>query len=202
MAVQCPRLIAKEAVALVAGCLLWTSAGPVVHAQDEEPPTLLDKITISSYATRSPQPTFDVPALISQVETDAPGNALAGDVADLLEFTPGVEVDNGPRRNGQTISIRGFDDEAIITLIDGRRQNCERMMHGMHPTVLERRSPHERRVQIVAGGAPKDRSPGAHAAGGSPGGLSAGPPRTLHYGVICSSRSRNPTARPCRITLR
>ena len=125
MAVQRPRLIAKGAAALVAGCFLWTSAASVAHAQDEEPPTLLDKITISSYATRSPQPTFDVPALISQVETDAPGNALAGDVANLLEFTPGVEVDNGPRRNGQTISIRGFDDEAIIMLMDGRRQNFE-----------------------------------------------------------------------------
>ncbi len=33
-----------------------------------------------------------------------------------------------------------------------------------------------------SGRAPKDRRPGAHAAGG----LSDGPPRTLHYGVICS----------------
>ena len=76
MAVQRPRLIAKGAAALFGGCFLWISVGPVVHAQDEESPTLLDKITIFSYATRSPQPTFDVPALVSQVETDAPGNAL------------------------------------------------------------------------------------------------------------------------------
>ena len=140
MAVQGPRLMIKGAAALVVGCFFWTGAASVVQAQDEEAPTLLDKITISSYATRSPQPTFDVPALISQVETDAPGNALAGDVADLLEFTPGVEVDNGPRRNGQTISIRGFDDEAIIILMDGRRQNFESAHDGrfyVDPSLLK-----------------------------------------------------------------
>ena len=94
-----------------------------LKAQAERGSGALDEITI--YGTRSPQISFDVPALISKIDADAPGNALAGDVADLLEFTPGVNVSGSPRREGQTISIRGFDDEAIITLIDGRRQNFE-----------------------------------------------------------------------------
>ncbi|MCG8545182.1 MAG: TonB-dependent hemoglobin/transferrin/lactoferrin family receptor [Alphaproteobacteria bacterium] len=88
-----------------------------------------------------------MPALTSDVEADAPGNATAGDIGDLLEFTPGVEVDGGPRRNGQTVSIRGFDDESIITLIDGRRQNFESAHDGrffIDPSLLKR-------VEIVKG---------------------------------------------------
>ena len=92
-------------------------------AENQSEVPSLNEVTV--YATRSPQSTFQVPAIVSKVDTTAPGNATAGDVSDLLEFIPGVEVNNGPRRNGQTISIRGFDDEAVITLIDGRRQNFE-----------------------------------------------------------------------------
>ena len=71
---------------------------PVASAQEarEAPSTSLDAVTV--YATRSPQSAFEVPAMTSNVDTDAPGNAMAGDVGDLLEFTPGVEVTDGPRR--------------------------------------------------------------------------------------------------------
>lgn len=96
---------------------------PSQKAVQASPVSSIDEVTV--YATRSPQSSFAVPAIVSKIDTSAPGNAMAGDVSDLLEFTPAVEVNNGPRRNGQTISIRGFDDEAIITLIDGRRQNFE-----------------------------------------------------------------------------
>jgi len=118
-------------------------------AQDKSaaPSTSLDSITV--YATRSPQSTFEVPAITSVVEADTPGNATSGDVGDLLQFTPGVEVDGGPRRNNQTISIRGFDDEAIITLIDGRRQNFESAHDGrffLDPSLLKR-------VEVVKGSA-------------------------------------------------
>ena len=106
-----------------AGILLAAALADITHAEQEKTATTLG--TISVYATRSPQPLFNLPAIVSQIDADAPGNALAGDISDLLEFTPGVEVEGGPRRNGQTLSIRGFDDEAILTLIDGRRQNYE-----------------------------------------------------------------------------
>ena len=82
---------------------------PWCRRRDEEAPTLLDKITISSYATRSPQPTFDVPGAYLPGRGRVPqATPLAGDVADLLEFTPGVEVDNGPRRNGPDDLHPGF----------------------------------------------------------------------------------------------
>lgn len=130
------------------GALLSTTMfSPIAFAQEkEEPPAVsLDSITV--YATRTSRSSFEVPAMTSNVDPDAPGNATAGNTGDLLGFTPGVEVENGPRRNGQTVSIRGFDDEAIITLMDGRRQNFESAHDGrffIDPSLLKR-------VEIVKG---------------------------------------------------
>ncbi|MGH8491140.1 MAG: TonB-dependent receptor plug domain-containing protein, partial [Gammaproteobacteria bacterium] len=36
---------------------------------------------------------------------------------------PNVELLSGPRRIGETANIRGFDEERIVTTIDGARQN-------------------------------------------------------------------------------
>lgn len=104
-----------------------------------------DAITV--YATRSPQAMFEVPSLVSRLEADAPGQALAHNLADFLAFLPGVNLDGGPRRNGQTLAVRGFDDEAILTLLDGRRQNFESEHDGrmfLDPALLKS-------VEIVRG---------------------------------------------------
>lgn len=92
-------------------------------AQENNPANTLDTVTV--YATRTPTSNFEVPAMVTRVEADAPGAAMSSTVSDLMQFVPGVDVENGPRRNGQTISVRGYDDDAIITMIDGRRQNFE-----------------------------------------------------------------------------
>lgn len=121
-----------------ASTILSTSLSFTLKAEDETPVTSINQVTV--YATRSPKSTFDVPAMVTIIDADSEGNALSGDLGDLLEFTPGVEVDNGARRNGQTISIRGFDDESIITLIDGRRQNFESAHDGrafIDPSLLK-----------------------------------------------------------------
>lgn len=113
----------------------------------EDKKTEFDEVTV--YATKSPQSTFDVPALVSKIDAQSEGNALSSTVSALLEFTPGVDVSNSPRRNGQVINIRGFDDEAIITLIDGRRQNFESAHDGrfyLDPSIL-------RSVEVVKGSA-------------------------------------------------
>ena len=111
---------AKTSLAALALLLSLTAFGQ--DASNPEPPPEIDgEITV--YATRSPQPAFEAPLMVSKIVTDAAGAALAGDIGDLVEFTPGVEVAGGVRRNGQTLAIRGYDDDAIITLTDGRRQN-------------------------------------------------------------------------------
>jgi hemoglobin/transferrin/lactoferrin receptor protein len=128
------------------GALLSTTVLCPVYAQDKNA-SVEELDTITVYATKSAQSTFDVPAMVNVVDPEAPGNALSGSLKDLLQNVPGVEVDNGPRRNGQTVSIRGFDDEAIITLKDGRRQNYESAHDGrffIDPSLLKK-------VEIVKG---------------------------------------------------
>ena len=101
--------------------------------------TNLDPVTV--YATRSPQSTFDLPGMVSTIDNDAPGIALASDLNNLFQFTPGVQVGRGPRRNGQSIKIRGFDDDSMITLIDGRRQNFDSSSDGqffIEPALVKR----------------------------------------------------------------
>lgn len=131
--------------ALLSATTISTAFADDPKAEGGKAATDLEAVTV--YATRSLRSTFDVPAMVSKIDVDKPGNALAGDMSDLLQFTPGVEVDNGPRRNGQTVSIRGFDAEAIITLIDGRRQNFEAAHDGrfyVDPSLLKS-------VEIVKG---------------------------------------------------
>lgn len=120
---------------------------PVLAAAQSAQTTAVPLDTITVYATRTPTSAFDVPAMTTRVDTDAPGRAAASTISDLLDTVPGVDVDNGPRRNGQTVSIRGFDDEAVITLIDGRRQNFESAHDGrffIDPALLKS-------VEIVRG---------------------------------------------------
>lgn len=119
--------------AVMALCIGVTLTGAAL-AQDaegndaDEEKQELEKVTV--YATRSPTSTFDVPAMVETIDIDAGEGATAGDMTGLFEFTPGVEIIHGPRRADQTVSIRGFDDESIITLIDGRRQNFESVHDG------------------------------------------------------------------------
>ena len=136
----------RRALSLACACAL----APIIshghaRADDAKASPSLDEVTV--YATRTPQVSFDVPAIVSKVDLDSPGTALSSDMSDLLEFVPGVEVDNGPRRTGQTVSIRGIDAEGVITLIDGRRQNFEAAHDGrfyLDPSLLKS-------VEIVKG---------------------------------------------------
>jgi hemoglobin/transferrin/lactoferrin receptor protein len=133
------RNIIKKAGKIIAltSTILAASSGKELLAKEVN----IEAEEITVYATRSARSTFDVPSIVSQIDANSPGNNLANDVSQLLEFTPGVDVQNGPRRNGQNVTIRGFDDEAVITLIDGRRQNYESAHDGrffIDPNLLKK----------------------------------------------------------------
>lgn len=132
-------------VRFTAALLTTTFLSSLSLAEEAKSASTMDTVTV--YATRSEQSTFDIPAMASTVDADAPGTALSNDTEGLLKMIPGVDVINGPRRNGQTVTIRGFDSEAIITLMDGRRQNYEAAHDGrfyFDPILMKR-------VEIVKG---------------------------------------------------
>ncbi len=105
----------------VKAALLSTTFFTAVQAEEIKPETSLDSVTV--YATRKAQSTFNAPAMVNTIEIDAAGTATSGTLTDILDHQVGVEVEGGPRSSGQTVRIRGYSDSAIITLIDGRRQN-------------------------------------------------------------------------------
>lgn len=78
-------------------------------------------ITIT--ATRNPRPAFDYPGQVSVIEHDAIETYAPSDLDDVLRAMPGVTVGGGPRRTGQTVSIRGLGGENVLILIDGARQS-------------------------------------------------------------------------------
>ena len=82
---------------------------------------VLDPITL--YATRAPSSVFDYPGQVSVIERDRIESLQPSSLFDVFEGVPGVQVQGGPRRSGQTISIRGLEGEGVLILIDGARQS-------------------------------------------------------------------------------
>lgn len=109
----------------VGSCLISVA----VHAQDtsvsDEVSTSHDKILdpISVTATRNPIKAFEYPGMVSVIGREEILSRQASSPDDILSFVPNVEFINGPRRTGETPTIRGFDGPDVIVLIDGARQN-------------------------------------------------------------------------------
>ncbi len=81
----------------------------------------VDEITVT--ATRSPIKAFEYPGMVSVVSRGEIEIQQPSTPDDLLRFMPNVEFIGGPRRTGETPSIRGFSGPDVIILIDGARQN-------------------------------------------------------------------------------
>lgn len=81
--------------------------------------------SISVTATRNPIEVFEYPGMVTVVGRDSAGENQPGSIDDILRQVPGLDFSNGPRRTGETPSIRGFSGPDVIILIDGARQNLE-----------------------------------------------------------------------------
>lgn len=82
--------------------------------------SLMGPITI--YATRSPISVFDYPGQVTVIDRDRIESLQPSSVFDVFQGVPGVQVEGGPRRSGQSISIRGISGEGVLVLFDGARQ--------------------------------------------------------------------------------
>lgn len=81
--------------------------------------------SISVTATRNPIEVFEYPGMVTVVGRDSAAETQPASIDDLLRQVPGLDFSNGPRRTGETPSIRGFSGPDVIILIDGARQNLE-----------------------------------------------------------------------------
>ncbi len=134
-------IVAPSLVATLAASasLLALSAG--AQASETEVPQSEASDVIVVTATRTNLSNFDYPGLTSAISLEALNEERPTDLVELLENIPGLEVGGGPRRTGQTISLRGFGRESVTLLVDGARQNFNSAHDGvlfLDPALLGR----------------------------------------------------------------
>lgn len=99
-----------------------TSAAPTPETKEQtEDRKYLDAISITG--TRNPIKAFEYPGMVSVVGREEIQSRQPSTPDDVLKYVPGVEFVGGPRRTGETPTIRGFSGPDVIILFDGARQN-------------------------------------------------------------------------------
>lgn len=81
----------------------------------------LEHVTV--YGTSNPLPVIDYPGQVSVIEKEQIDLFNPSSMSDLLRDIPGLEFSGGPRRTGETPSIRGRGGENVLILLDGARQS-------------------------------------------------------------------------------
>ncbi len=88
--------------------------------------------TITVTATRLPQPTSEVPAVVTVISDEKIADDLASDVRDMIRFEPGVSVRRAPSRftaafsstgrgGNESFNIRGIEGNRVLIQVDGIR---------------------------------------------------------------------------------
>ena len=106
-------------------------------------------VPISVTATRNPIRAFEYPGMVTVIGRDAIRGVQPSAADDVLRSVPSVEFTGGPRRTGESPSIRGFDGADVIILLDGARQNFGSTHEGrffLDPSLL-------REVEVLRGSA-------------------------------------------------
>ncbi len=80
-----------------------------------------DVVTV--YGTLNPINVFDYPGQVTVIERGEIDLIHPSSISDVLRDVPGVEFSGGPRRTGETPSIRGRGGENVLILLDGARQS-------------------------------------------------------------------------------
>jgi len=95
----------------------------LIAAMPASAETVADITEISVSATKNEVEAFSVPASVSVVTREEMDDLVAASVSDLFVSVPGLSFDGGPRRTGETPTIRGVAGEGVGVLFDGVRQS-------------------------------------------------------------------------------
>lgn len=80
---------------------------------------LTEKLTV--VATHIERSELEIPGEVNIVGRQELEQMQARSLEDAFRYMPGVEMTDSPRRLGQTVNIRGFDERRVLTLKDGAR---------------------------------------------------------------------------------
>ncbi|CNE89829.1 hemin receptor [Yersinia nurmii] len=81
--------------------------------------------TMTVIATGNPRSSFDAPMMVTVIEGDSPLSQTASTSADMLRRVPGILISGTGRTNGQDVSLRGYNRNGVLTLVDGIRQGTD-----------------------------------------------------------------------------
>jgi hemoglobin/transferrin/lactoferrin receptor protein len=105
------------------GVTLSSTAYAQSNDAEHEPTETTDMDEITSYGTTNPIAVFDYPGQVSVITREEIEIFAPSSISDALRDVPGVEFSGGPRRTGETPSIRGRGGENVLILLDGARQS-------------------------------------------------------------------------------
>jgi len=92
---------------------------PLLNAQADD--SVLHPVTVTG--TRAPTDLSSAPLIIDIIDRTDTELATASRVEDILSRQPGLHVAGQGRRNGQTLSMRGFGRNGVLVRLDGVRQD-------------------------------------------------------------------------------
>lgn len=106
---------------LLAGVAAFALTAPGLAQDDTDTGADTDVIVVE--ATYTKLDAFVYPGMTASIDAESLDLRRPADLDDLLRSMPGLDVAGGPRRTGQTISLRGQGRENTTLLLDGARQN-------------------------------------------------------------------------------
>ncbi|ATH77442.1 outer membrane heme/hemoglobin receptor [Vreelandella venusta] len=92
---------------------------PLLNAQADD--SALHPVTVTG--TRAPTDLSSAPLIIDIIDRTDTELSTASRVEDILSRQPGLHVAGQGRRNGQTLSMRGFGRNGVLVRLDGVRQD-------------------------------------------------------------------------------
>lgn len=84
-----------------------------------------------------------------EISKETIDGAQTNNLGDLVDQVPGVDNLGGPRKESQKIVIRGFQENQVLQLLDGTRQNFQME----HNSIIPVRNHLLKRLDIMKGGA-------------------------------------------------
>jgi hemoglobin/transferrin/lactoferrin receptor protein len=92
-------------------------------ASEEVAPLAVDEVTVT--ATKTRRDPIETPGEVNIITREEIERTQASSLKDVLKYQPGVELENGPRRIGETPVIRGLEGPRILVTVDGARLNFQ-----------------------------------------------------------------------------
>ncbi|GAB5458073.1 MAG: TonB-dependent hemoglobin/transferrin/lactoferrin family receptor [Henriciella sp.] len=78
---------------------------------------------VTVYGTSNPIAVFEYPGQVSVVSREDLDTLAPSSISDALRDVAGLDFTGGPRRTGETPSLRGLSGQNVLILLDGARQS-------------------------------------------------------------------------------